>query len=1203
MSANRLDTISLDPATFPLSGLRIIEASAGTGKTYAIANLFLRLVAERGLGVEQILVVTFTRAATEELRGRVRERIRQALAVLEGTEDTDDEFLLTLKERSGEIGTERLGKALACMDEAAIFTIHSFCQRVLTDNAFESGAGFEAEFVNDDQEYRLQAIRDFWRRHCYPLSLELAGWVTQEWFTPDELLNDLSNAFVHHRLRILPEVESDAQAVLAELRPIKDEAAVLWRGERESLVELLSSYKGLSHAQKHHARDIVQTVAASFDAYFGEQETGLSLPAGFELFTVSRIAEAMNPSALKKGVPPPQHCFFDSCERIQALAGSFRRDFLVGLQARALAFCREEIRARKAAANVLAPDDLLQLTHHALHGQEAERLAACIRSAWPVALIDEFQDTDPVQYEIFHRVYADKKDTALIMIGDPKQAIYGFRGADVFTYLSAAQAVACDAGRFSLDTNWRSGAALVRAVNVLFSTGRPFVLDQAIGYQPVQAAGKADERSLRVRGDPEAALHFWHLPTTEENVWGKVIPGTWYKPAIADGCAAEIARLLNLGRAGAATLGDRPLQARDIAVLVRDRRDARHIQEALRTRGVGSAFITRESVFESEEAGWLLAVLEAVLAEGEEGGLRRALAGPVLGWDAARLERLAQDEIELEAVQLRFQEYARHWRRQGFMPMFNRLLHGESVPARLLDLAGGERALTNLRHLAELLQSAGREVHGGAEGLLRWYREELLAGRAESEDAQLRLESDENLVQIVTVHKSKGLQYPLVFLPYPWRSRPLTDKKTKRLLFHDADGHLTLDLGSDAFAEHLLPAERERLAEDMRLLYVALTRAEHRVYCTWGNFYQAAASAFAHLLHGVDQDLTKAPPGKALQLNDAVIGARLQALAADHPDCFALVDLPHDPQAQLLPKSTRPTAEAVRHFDRTLADTWRITSYSALIAGREDLPERPDYDSLAGVSQADIAEPETEARGVFAFPRGIRAGQCLHGILEVMDFQAGDGPKFRALVRQQLERQGLDPVWEEQVAHWLLSVLAVTLDRETGLRLDAVPAQERVAEMGFYLPLSPLRAADLERLVRDWRGGDSPGLAFGRVQGMLNGFIDLIVAQRGRYYLLDYKSNHLGNSYQDYRPERLDAAVRMHEYDLQYLIYCVALHRYLGKSLTGYDYQQHFGGVFYLFLRGMREGADTGIYRTLPPLDLVESLDRLFRAGGAGADP
>jgi exodeoxyribonuclease V beta subunit len=290
----------------------------------------------------------------------------------------------------------------------------------------------------------------------------------------------------------------------------------------------------------------------------------------------------------------------------------------------------------------------------------------------------------------------------------------------------------------------------------------------------------------------------------------------------------------------------------------------------------------------------------------------------------------------------------------------------------------------------------------------------------------------------------------------------------------------------------------------------------------------------------------------------------------------------------------------VRRFGRRLSDDWRITSYSALIAGRGDLPERPDFDSLAGMPEplpTEGAEPEPE--GVFAFPRGIRAGQCLHGILEEMDFQSGDGPELRRLVRRHLERQGLDPAWEWLVARWILDVLAAPLDAETGLRLNAVAAPDRVAEMGFYLPLSPLRAAQLERLMSDWRGGAGPGLAFGRVQGMLNGFIDLILVHRGRYYLLDYKSNHLGNRYGDYGRERLQAAVREHPYDLQYLIYSVALHRYLQRRLPGYDYRRHFGGVYYLFLRGMGpERGDSGIYRDRPPLELIEALDRLFGAGG-----
>jgi exodeoxyribonuclease V beta subunit len=1198
----------LDPLTFPLDGLRLIEASAGTGKTYAIANLFVRLVAEQGLGVERILVVTFTRAATEELRGRIRERLGEALTAMQDGQG-DDDFLNALGRRCGEAGPQRLRAALLAMDEASIHTIHGFCQRVLTDHAFESGAGFEAELVMDDLDYRTQAMRDFWRRRCYPLAPEPAAWVHEAWGTPDALLKVLGDAFSHHRVRLLPEGQPDLDGARVLVAPLHAEAMALWRAERDAIVELLVQHKAIGHAEKTYRQDKVEAAAAELDGWLVEGASLLNPPPAVGFFSRSVLGEARTKTALKKGLGAPEHALFDLFEQIHPVTARLRRDFLVALQVEALQWVRDEIHRRKSAANVLAPDDLLLGAHRALHGPGAGGLACCVRETWPVALIDEFQDTDPLQYEIFQRVYDGAADGALVMIGDPKQAIYGFRGADLFTYLEAARN---PQGRYSLDTNWRSTDRLVQAVNALFGGDAPFVLYGLMAYRPVRSAGRAEEKPLRVAGDRSAAVHLWRLRLTEENQYRGVIKADWANPSMAQACSAEIARLLNLSRAGQATLGGEPLQARNIAVLVRDRHEATRVREALWRRGIGSSFISRDSVYDSAEAHWLLALLEAVADEGAEHTLRRALAGGILGWDAEGLERLNHDEGLLEAVQERFADYARHWQRRGLAPMLTRLLHGEGVPARLLARADGERALTNLRHLGEQLQAAAAEVHGGPRGLLRWLRERMIAD-GDSEEAQLRLESDENLVQIVTLHKSKGLQYPVVFLPYPWRCRPVTETSW-RLAFHDDRGRFTLDLGSDRFSDHVAPAERERLAEDVRLLYVALTRAEHRIYLPWGHVHGAGGSAFAYLLHGQDRT----------ELDESIIHRRLQRLCDEHPESFALLDLPEESTSGITaPAAGRGQVEPLR-FGRHLQDDWRIASYSGFIAGHQDQPERPDFDALAEAPQQEPDEdvpPQPGSR--FDFPKGARAGQCLHGILETMDFQAGDSETLRELVRRQLQRQGLDPVWEDGVAAWLLQVVDTPLgesplgespvgepiDQEEsavqaslplagglgrGFPLSAVPAHRRIPEMGFYLPLSPLQAGDLEVLLRRYRGAPVPQLAFGRVQGMLNGFIDLVLEQGGRFYVLDYKSNYLGPDHHHYGPRAMEAAMREHLYDLQYLIYSLALHRYLGVRLPDYDFQRHFGGVRYLFLRGMdpaRPGS--GVYAARPDLEILLALDRL----------
>ena len=581
--------------------------------------------------------------------------------------------------------------------------------------------------------------------------------------------------------------------------------------------------------------------------------------SNFERFTARRLA-----TALKRGHQPPQHPFFTACDRLAAahepLSASYTQR-CYALKVALWEFCQQELRRRKRRRQAVSYDDLLLNLEEALQSPQGHELAAALRHRYPVALIDEFQDTDPVQYRIFRQVYQGTT-APVFFVGDPKQAIYSFRGADVFAYLRACRDVD---HHYTLDVNWRSDPGLIQAVNTLFASAhRPFLFDD-ITFHPVQPAPQQAE-ALHEHGCQVSELRLWFLEGRED---GRRVSKTDATFLAAQATAAEIARLLTLGAHGAAQVGSRPLSGGDIAVLVRTHREGRVVRDALLRQRVASVQLGQDNVFNSWEAMELERVLRAVANPSSESLVRGALATVMLGHTGEQIYAMPEDEQLWEDRVAAFYDYHYLWRDRGFASMLRTLLSQEHVAPRLLGFQDGERRLTNLLHLAELLQAAADRQRTGMEGLLKWLEERRRTEASDDEEEQLRLESDEHLVKIVTIHKSKGLEYPIVFCPFLW-SGGLWSRKEPTLSFHhpDAEYQPVLDLGSTRLDASRAYACHEEVAENLRLLYVALTRARHCCYIVWGAVSDMETAPLAWLLHQPtpgDDRLTMLYPGSLRQ--------------------------------------------------------------------------------------------------------------------------------------------------------------------------------------------------------------------------------------------------------------------------------------------------------------------------------------------------
>ncbi|MFW5954819.1 MAG: exodeoxyribonuclease V subunit beta [Guyparkeria sp.] len=1247
----------LDPVTFPLESSRLIEASAGTGKTFTISLLYLRLVLghrgpdrrdARPLTPPEILVSTFTDAAVAELRDRIRSRLQEAAWLFSGSVAADavDPPLRALYEAFDEAERARgaflLQRAAEWMDEAAIFTIHGFCQRMLREHAFHSRALFEQELVTDLDPIIAEAVRDFWRTHGYPLAGRdgaLARRFAQMVPPPGKLrerIKDLikrdgspvalGEVTAHHSTD-LPSPAEQIERMAGEQAGIdraEETARARWREDSVALHGLWQAVRsGLSKSTHPEARQ-----EEAFTAWLETIDAWASGETRLEPKTRRRLAYPNT----NKGTEAPSHPALDAVREWQDRAEAMeRREKKVEPAIRAFAalWVRERIATLLARHRSMGFEDMLIQMHEAVDpaaNPNAAGMIQAIRQQYPVALIDEFQDTDPLQYSIFSAIYPlghdEAGDTAIVLIGDPKQAIYSFRGADIHSYLTARRAT--EGRHATLPTNYRSTRAMVDAVNHLFERAdrHPagafrFPRDEQsddpnpLPFHPVDAHGRKS-RLVAPNGEEIPALTAWSTPADEPWNTGR------FRDEMARRTAGEIAAMLNAGRSGDCRFEgeeSRGLQPRDIAVLVRNQEEGKLMRRVLTDVGVPAVFLSeRSSVLRSTEAADMLVWLEALAEPERSDRIRQAMATTSLALELDELAAWLRDEVIFDEICNHFHAWHRVWQNQGVLAALMRLLHHFAVPARLLSpeertARRGERRLTNILHLAEWLQARDQDVDGETALIHRLH----LAMTEGGDEQVIRLEQDSEMVRIVTVHSSKGLQYPVVFLPFAavLGSEKNNGHQPTRRHRHDEN---VWEMEPDEAATER--ATRESTAEELRLLYVALTRAEFACVLGAGPVKVGNVKRFNPGKTAWGQFLGF-EPGESCERDEYM--ARLAEWGENPAIRIDTVPEPRDPAThRFVPPPEPPLAEPRRpRFGRF--SPWWIASFSSISASAAHGPALPapeiareevrlETDTVEPAGLQDIGEPVTPV-GVHALPRGAGIGNLFHDMIEAM---IDDGLARHAghpeRVRQRLAGshhpglRSLDEAQQEQVARQFDILLDTRWELPASSAPMALAGLETLqAEMEFWLSLRQADTADIDRLVRQHvaPGVPRPELEARTLNGMLKGFIDLTIAHDGRYYVLDWKSNWLGPDESAYAPEALERAMLGSRYDLQFVLYLVALHRHLADRLPDYDYDRHIGGAAYVFLRGIRrpDGAEAdnhGVYGCRPDRALIEALDALF---------
>lgn len=1263
-----------DPLQMPLSGVHSIAASAGTGKTYTITTLYLRLLLEGGCSADQILVTTFTEAATSELRDRLRNRLKEALQLLradssqshsgaggnpadnDGAElgsrlrgndelaspkDNADPQLVQLLEQGGAWDkdsasrvVERIEDALLSFDQAPVFTIHGFCSRVLQELVFESGTRFNVELVASLDEQIREGVDDF---------------VAQSWVTEDSLIErwlpltsslygkiqEVSGTVMDNpSLGIVPDTDDLDELLHSEFLTsadlLLDQLVKVWRDQRAAIRELIDTAirDGVLKKTSYGKPEQIDRSMAFIDGLVDSRSLADFIWKKDKLDGDQKrlTQDGLESGTMKKFVgSTPQHQAFSLLQEIADLSREFskrQQEVESRLLARAGQFVRNHVAKRRGERGIMSFGDLLHKVDEALDGRQKDLLLDGLREKYRVALVDEFQDTDPIQYRIFSRVFREaveipdpEVDRAFIMIGDPKQSIYRFRGADLAAYLEAERQTPAEHCH-NMGTNWRSDRSLVQSVQAVFeSVTNPF-LNKLIPLPEVDA--NYDDR---FRPGPAMSISLVPRPEYVE-AEAAVSVGTAFDVTV-ERLVEDIVVQLQSDDEMLTGEGDwRRIEPSDIAVLCKTGKQLRNIQQALADRSVASVLQTDESVFDSAEAEAMLHVLRAVQNTTNLTRLFNALQTPVFGLNAQQLESLRDDSDRLSHFVERLLEWHTLWQRDGFIVMWRRLLGDEGTIARLAGQITGERQITNYLHLGELLHRQAATAHAGPDELLRWFEQTLSNGPDGDDEALLRLETDNAAVQLSTIHRSKGLEYSIVYCPALWSVRKLNNDKPVVMSRTGADGEMLpvpqIDVGSELLPVRQGHDQKESEAEERRLLYVALTRAKHQCHVYWIAAKNSGNSALGQILLG---ELSE-------KSSDTELDRRLREWVNSFGIERAVVRSGSElsrPRANLRYEKQQHSEQKLtsRQVRREKILAVSQTSFTALASSTHGrvVDDVVDRDSLVVRSHIDTESPTVASASevpLATMPGGRLVGDVVHAVLEhALKFGKVRGALREEIFQQvadllepEMERIQLEARWLEPLATTLTTCLAETMTLgDDQCCLSKIEARSLATEVPFLLRLGGSAQFSTQKIAAAFESSTDSLLhdyakrvrvmSVAGLQGFLAGFVDLVFEANGKWFVADYKTNFLGPSVSDYSTERLSAAMFEHDYLLQAGLYSVAVGRLLEQRLPSFNLQSDFGGVVYLFLRGFPADGppETGVWHYRPEASFVKALSDALDGG------
>ncbi|HAX93305.1 MAG TPA: hypothetical protein DCY25_05035 [Bacteroidales bacterium] len=1089
-----------------LTGRNLIEASAGTGKTYSIALLVLRLITEKEIPLTKILMVTFTKAAVAELEARIRKFVRLAARYASGKAIDEDPIRRIIDGVTKEEALRKLKEALRSLDELSVMTIHSFCERNLTLYPFETGQPFKFEIATDISDIRDLIVNDYWRKKINSLDQDLFVHFT-EILTRDQIKEVLNKA-LDDKEYICPPLYNEAE-VLAKIKPAISEKQ-----------KALKSFND-------HIRDNFESISSKqLAGYAGDfLDENRSSPAAFKKAFMKGCRELLkeNKKQYLRTSFPDEFALYEKYYNQKTLLDELSSSYIYNIFRSAVGELKLRVTEFKEKRQIIDFNDQIRFLHKAV---ESGLINKVLSEKYLAVFIDEFQDTDKLQYEIFDTLF---KDRIVFYIGDPKQSIYGWRKADLDTYKKARGKVTVVP---PMDLNFRSTAELIDAINGFFSGTKDPFHDEEIKYENVKP-GRKDLGSLTDNGNPVKPFE---------------INGFKKKDLISQYVVNETSRLINSGKV---KINGVEVKASDIAIIVRTNKEGRTMKKALSDVNIPAITVDETRVMESDEAQIIRYLMEAVI-QPNRGAINRVLLNPGFGFDIEKILKIEEEE-HLE----NFRSLKKTWNEHGIYNMLFQFFDTYGVREHCLELGlEGQRMLTNFYHIAEILHKNAQRNKYTPDEVLVWSQR---AQKDKDEECEQRVESQDDAVQITTVHKAKGLTYKIVFAPF------LDMKIKERDIFEfRKDGSYYFTHQPDEDARNRWSTQLEQ--ENRRLIYVALTRAQYKVY---------------------------------ICINSSISGSSIKNFSLD-------VQKQYDSVPPDIAKDERKDKQEERKFtprkkpeNLEIKKTFGIHSFSALSKAHHAAPfEKTDIEG----------DDRRYDRFIFQeLGRGANVGTALHSVFERLDFSnestwdqtIQDASKYYSnIIHGKNEEKNIESnlgYFRQLVDHVMRAGIKINDD---SFSLSEITNSKRLPELEFLFTVEQVNRAEINKyLGEDARlGGDS------NIEGLMTGFIDLLFEHKGKFYILDWKSNHLGNAPEFYNLEGMEQAMTGSNYHLQYMIYTVAAVCWLKTRIPDFDYEKHFGGVIYLFLRGIRQGLDTGIYTSRPQQKTIEDLDMALRGELQDAD-
>ncbi len=1211
MKANDREIFS--PHTTPVKGIISVEAAAGTGKTYNIVRTYLRLLLELGKdhpsdAMRRILVVTFTIAATGELRERIRSLLMEArdyLTAKISKTDTTLVNILSLYDRDHSLLV--INNTLSSFDESAIHTIHGFCYTILSRFSFESGISFNPQLIEDSSQLIERHVREYWRMYIANEQNSFLNILLGKNITPDSFLrrthylisNDLNGVYlpVKKQTDKFTELYDTANKLHSSIRSN-------WKNHEAELRYFYESNKdslNLNIFRKQTFEKHLLIMRNRFRSDFFTGDADILIKWGkTSLETNTKKGKSLR-------APEVSILLENAGIAEQKLQESFYIQLLNHYND-----CLEHVRSRlivtKKEKNLLDYNDLLQLPARALRNpRTAPRLLSILQNTYDAALIDEFQDTDPLQWEIFSRIF-QSRSSGLFLIGDPRQSIYRFRKADIKTYLKASHKAS---HRYSLEENHRSTPEMVNGVNHFFqwkwsqSEWGPY-LNPEIPHVESKSYGENSDfsdrwESLELADNDFSQLSSIRIQYIDENE--KFSSGEALERSTLL-TSQRIRSLISCGLSGTGFVkkGDdsRNITAGDIAVLVRSHSEADRIKDSLVEHGIPAVIRTDKSVYETTEAMDILLILRAIERPRSASVIRSALITETMGFSLSRLD----DETLMEECFSNFYRLSSLRTNTGIMPVIRRFFELFEINKRILSLKDGERRYTNIMHIAELLH---RAKNSGIAADIRWLNQRIQNEQSDREGSEIRLESDGDAVEIVTVHASKGLEYGIVFIPFPWNFRYNPKRKAEYFIYENSnqktgilpEHKFLLDQTvegksiNEFLEKKIMDDAIESLSDEIRLFYVALTRAKFRCYLNWCDTGNVNDSAPGFLIHKTTPAyLSKLPAliSGANQLKDINISQDLKEFSESSG---GLISISSNPDITDQININREIAEVSAEFarlDRDLTFGYRSHSFSSL-TNAVNIQEKDNDSGQFSIHYrnpfSDIRINTTIRDKSAGLPAGVKIGSYFHGIFENISFSAVT-EEIHAVAVQQAEKWGI----HEELIYQSIAIVEDTLNtpisQNDPFLLKSIHDSDRLIEAGFQTNFTgtlpdvdscPEPESLLAICLRNLNSKSIPGY--------LNGFVDLIFRRNNKYWILDWKTNRLADDSHLYTSNLLKESMIHHNYILQYYLYLAVLDRHLSMSIPNYNYETHIGGVLYIFLRGMNRSGKSGVFHDRPSMDLL----------------